>query len=269
MQAMNTLLLVLFSVRAHAFTVGRRPTFATRTARAAVADCFAANEFSRLMDPERFLKVTSGSPNSRNRREHHMQLEATELECQALAQRFDLPALGPLTAELTLRPAAASSGVEVEGALQATLTQRCVRTNEDFSIAVGFPLYAIVRPVVPLQIPGAVADDDDDADDDGPQDDEAMYASLDNNNNEDKALRRQKRAPNIQSMDVFQLQQLLQDDTDGEDQNLADVLMEDQAIYPAGGALDVGELVSQLFWLQLDPYPKKPGSEAVRITISG
>jgi hypothetical protein len=263
MNKMNALLLALLSVDSHAFTVGR-PQTATRpaTARSAVSDCFAANEFSRLMDPERFLKVYSGSPNSRNRREHHMQLEATDEECEALAQRFDLPALGPLKADMTLRPASSSSGVEVEGALKATLTQRCVRTNEDFSVAVEFPLYAIVRPVVPLQMTGVVAADDEEEADQ--EDDEALYASLD----DDKVLRRQKRTPNLQTLDVFQLQQILQDD-DGENEDLADVLMEDQAIYPAGGPLDVGELAAQLFWLQLDPYPKKPGSEAVRITISG
>ena len=63
------------------------------------------------------------------------------------------------------------------------------------------------------------------------------------------------------------LQQLLQDDDD--DDELADVLMEDQAIYPVGGQMDLGELVAQLFWLQLDPYPKKPGTQPVRRSISG
>jgi len=33
--------------------------------------------------------------------------------------------------------------------------------------------------------------------------------------------------------------------------------------------LDMGELVSQTFWLNLDPYPKKPGSGPVEFTISG
>ena len=47
------------------------------------------------------------------------------------------------------------------------------------------------------------------------------------------------------------------------------VLMEDEAIYSTESLLDVGELVSQLFWLQLDPYPKKPGSKPIQTSITG
>ena len=191
-----------------------------------------------------------------------MKVEASDDECQALAKRFDLPALGPLQAEAVLRPALATSGVEVEGSIRATLTQRCVRTNEDFSVSVEFPLYAIVRPIVPLNVGGAgvMMDDDEDGDMESDEDLYAAAASFDEKP-------RTKRTPNLENLDVFQLQQLLQDDDD--DDELADVLMEDQAIYPLGGQMDMGELVAQLFWLQLDPYPKKPGSEPIQRSISG
>eukprot|EP00977_Amphora_coffeiformis_P022650 scaffold11172_cov172-Amphora_coffeaeformis.AAC.3 len=245
---------------------GRRTRSLTCRSAAALSECFASNEFSRLIDPERVLKIGSSSASNRNRREYRMALEASEEECQALAKRFDLPALDRLQAEdVVLRPASGTSGVEVEGSICATLTQRCVRTNEDFSVSVEFPLYAIVRPVVALHVGGVNNDDDGDDDDaGGMESDEDLYAA----SMDDKAApRRNKAPPNLETLDVFQLQQLMQDFD--EDDELANVLMEDQAIYPVGGHMDVGELVAQLFWLQLDPYPKKPGSEPVQRTISG
>lgn len=47
-------------------------------------------------------------------------------------------------------------------------------------------------------------------------------------------------------------------------------LVEDESIYSLStGKLDVGELVAQTFWLQLDPYPKKPGTGPIEISITG
>ena len=165
-----SLLLLLTNISVNttnAFTFGRvllarKPALTRRSAVAQQSECFAANEFYRLLDPERVLRIGSASSNSnRNRREYHMSIQATMDECHALAKRFDLSALGNLQADAVLRPAAVTSAVEVEGSIRATLTQRCVRTNEDFSINVEFPLYAIVRPVVPLNVghvPNNVAD---------------------------------------------------------------------------------------------------------------
>merc|ERR1712150_388265 len=48
-----------------------------------------------------------------------------------------------------------------------------------------------------------------------------------------------------------------------------DDVFEDENVLGSDGILDVGELVSQLFRLKLDPYPKKPGSEPVSYSISG
>ena len=110
---------------------------------------------------------------------------------------------------------------------------------------------------MPLNVGGVMEDDDDDVDSD-----EDLYAAAASYDEKPR-----KRTPNLENLDVFQLQQLLQDDDD--DDELADVLMEDQAIYPTGGQMDLGELVAQLFWLQLDPYPKKPGSEPIQRSISG
>ena len=46
--------------------------------------------------------------------------------------------------------------------------------------------------------------------------------------------------------------------------------IEDQSIYSAvDGRFDAGELVAQTFWLNLDPYPKKPGTSPIQTSISG
>jgi hypothetical protein len=72
-------------------------------------------------------------------------------------------------------------------------------------------------------------------------------------------------------MDVADLQSLLQDAEidDTFDSSAAATLMEDEAIYSTTSLLDVGELISQLFWLQLDPYPRKEGSGPVQFSITG
>lgn len=188
-----------------------------------------ANEFSRLVQPDRVL---------RPRRSYHMELEATEDERLALAHRFDLSEIASLEAHVELRPEA-NQAVEVQGSVTASVTQRCVRTNEDFQVNVEFPLYSLVRPVRA-----------------GDEDAEAVKDMLKD------TYRREK---SVDQMDLMELQRLLEVDLNDEE----DALMEDEAIYVIDGPLDVGELVAQLFWLKLDPYPKKPGSDPVQRSISG
>ena len=64
-------------------------------------------------------------------------------------------------------------------------------------------------------------------------------------------------------MDVLALQRLLQD------VDVEDSVIEDEGVYTTDGQLDVGELVAQLFWLKLDPLPKKPGSDPIQASITG
>ena len=46
----------------------------------------------------------------------------------------------------------------------------------------------------------------------------------------------------------------------------AATIVEDLAIFSSvTGILDVGELIAQSFWLQLDPFPKKPGTRPVQM----
>lgn len=211
------------------------------------------NEFSRTLQPDRVLKTRRGGSG------YAVTVSADPTECKALAIRFDLSEIASLSADLQLRPeligATGGGGVEVEGSCRATVTQRCVRTNEEFQVDLEFPLYCIVRPVLPLaQL--------------------LAQNSLDNDNGDDSSrgkgatTKRTNYRPqdrNMDEMDVMELQRMLQLDISDED----DVLMEDEAIYCYDGLMDVGELVAQLFWLKLDPYPKKPGTNPVQRSITG
>ena len=208
---------------------------------------FAANpvnEFSRLIEPDRILKI---------KRDYVTDIEATPEECNALADRFDLPEISELTSSMSLRREMAGSGsVEVEGTISAIVTRICVRTNEPFVVEESIPLFSIVRPVTPIS--KIVSQQ---------RELEEQFGLDETRKSRKSSYRPQDR--NLDDMDVMELQRILQQDISSED----DVLMEDEAIYTTDGTLDVGELVAQLFYLSLDPYPKKPGSDPVQASISG
>lgn len=207
------------------------------------------NEFSRTYNTDRVLG------NTPRQRDYSISVEADEAERHALADRFDLFNIDKLEADLKMRrevqvkgTSSRASGVQVEGNVRARVTQTCVRTNEKFDVDVEFPLFAVVRPVASSS--------------DTPDDD---LAELDNYFAEEKRKQKKVRAPdrNINEMDMMELQQMLQDF------DVEDDVVEDEAIFARDGIIDVGELVSQLFWLKLDPYPKKPGTGPIQISISG
>jgi len=206
------------------------------------------NEFSRTLRPERILKQ-SGSQTQRG---YETTVTAEPSECEALATRFDLSEISSLAADLSLRPThQRSTSVQVEGTCRATVTQRCVRTNEDFQVNLEFPLFCVVRPVVPLseQLPGDIR--------------EEKYRKTEPRGGQTTSYRPD--STNLDEMDVLELQKMLQMDLSEEE----DVLVEDESIYATDGLLDVGELVAQLFWLELDPYPKKPGTGPIQRSITG
>jgi hypothetical protein len=190
-------------------------------------------------------------------REYTTTVEATLEECQALAKRFELRDLRTLSADLSLRaPERSNAGtvltVKVVGTIQAHLTQTCVRTNEDFDVEVELPLVAIVKPVSMSQMLGTSMDEDDQERGNKPK------------NKASPKIHNSNQISNLN--DVMDLQEMLNRMDDEEE----DSLVEDEAIYSlATGILDVGELVAQTFWLNLDPYPKKPGTGPIEIEISG
>ena len=241
----------------------------SRSSRTSSTRCFAKrgsgavpppNELSRTLQPERILRT-----GSRRNSGYQASFKAEPSECQALANRFDLSEISSLAAELTLRPgssgnryysaaissSASSASVLVEGTCRATVTQRCVRTNEDFQIDLEFPLHCVVRPVVAsTETLGT---------------EESSNGRTDPRGGRSNDYRPDLANNYLDGMDVLELQRMLQADLSAED----DVLMEDEAIYTVGGLLDVGELVAQLFWLELDPYPKKPGTGPIQRSITG
>jgi len=150
--------------------------------------------------------------------------------------------------------AGAVTGVEVEGSVVARVTQTCVRTNEKFDVDLEFPLFAVVRPIA------GVADDDDLSELEGFFEEE-MRSRGNKGKKKDKTVTTPER--NINEMDMAELQRMLQDF------DVEDDVIEDEAIYSMDGTIDLGELVSQLFWLKLDPYPKKPGTYPIRTSITG
>mmetsp|Transcript_9227 Transcript_9227/g.12247 ORF Transcript_9227/g.12247 Transcript_9227/m.12247 type:complete len:145 (-) Transcript_9227:416-850(-) len=143
----------------------------------------------------------------------------------------------------------------------ASVTQTCVRTNEDFPVQLEFPLYNIVRPIIPLVASSAfISLDEEDLQ-------ESSKKRRNKNNNNNSAYRT---GSTLDDLDAFELQQMLQDEISFDDYGGNEFsLMEDEAIYPKGGNIDIGELVAQIFWLSLDPYPKKPGTDPIQTTISG
>jgi hypothetical protein len=187
---------------------------------------FIRNEFSRLIPVD---KLRSKRFNST--------LIATPDECAALALRFQLVQLASLEATIQLRQEPTSSIIILEGGvIKAQLTQTCVRTAELFTEHVEFNMEraVVVQPQVEEQ---------------------PLQRTLSNKKN-DKPVKKKSKKTSYSYTDIdFDSLSLFQDDAD------ADAQIEDDAIYPGGGGdgrLDAGELVAQLFFLSLDPYPKKP-----------
>ena len=222
----------------------------SRFALASLLDPFP-NEFSRPLNTDRILRTATGKQR-RSYRYYQTTIEATAEECSKLATRFELCHLESLKADLLLSlPSHYNSRgggaltVQVEGSILATLTQTCVRTSENFEVTVEFPLTVIVKPV------------------------SGVFESDEREIDDAQRIKKKKATRNDRSFDTMELQQMIERQVDEFDFNVEEIV-EDEAIYSAAsGMLDMGELVSQTFWLNLDPYPKKPGSGPVEFTISG
>uniref|UniRef100_A0A6T6EYI4 Uncharacterized protein n=1 Tax=Craspedostauros australis TaxID=1486917 RepID=A0A6T6EYI4_9STRA len=209
------------------------------------------NEFARPISTDKVLKTSGGK--RRMNQAYKLDVTATQEECDALAERFGLVKLHNLSATLSIQrpPEEISDGsshyytnglmaVQVTGDVESRITQTCVRTNEDFEVDIGFSLLNLVKPITAKQM------------------DEADELIL-------KELKRNNIKTPESAKDVMDLQQMLEN-LAGED----DAIVEDESIYSGlTGKLDVGELVAQMLWLNVDPYPKKPGTTPVSFSISG
>jgi len=218
------------------------------------------NEFSRTYRIDRILR------GGQTQRDYVVNVKAEEEEMKVLSERFELQNILNLEADLSMRRERVSSkssskvlGVEVNGTISARLTQICVRSGELFDMDVELPLFAVVRPISISGGRATVALTEE-------EDLQAELLAYEEELKKEKGRRRNKRITKTQGlkeMGMLELQNLLQDF------DLEDDVVEDEAIYSSNsGILDIGELVAQSFFLKLDPFPKKPGSSAIEITIS-
>lgn len=270
---------VLYSSSDEDLLSGSSNSLSSNSGSSRTNSAFSLNEFSRILHVDRIFQQKRRTATGTNQqRDHEVSVNADADECKALAKRFDLKGLTRLEANLSFRPSSealiggAGSGgslpVEVEGSIEAHLTQTCVRTNEDFEVDVEFPIYAVVKPVA--------SNNDEDLrrlflqqQEEEEANDGKKKKNKKNKKQKDDVFHENKKTYNL--ADVFDLQQAINEaDFFGDDDGEAADLVEDEAIYSlASEQLDVGELIAQTFWLQLDPYPKKPGSDPVSWEISG
>ncbi len=252
------------------------------------------NEFSRTIRTEIIL-----SPRTNNRR-YKKDISATNDELSKLAKRFSLSKISKLDANLLLtkdnvhssssgvnvnassgsnrRSAGSYSGgecIQVQGDVIAHVTQTCVRTNEDFDVDLEFSILAVVRAS------NSNGDSDKSMMKVGEQQElggtslAQIEAQLSGGGGGRGGKRNKGKKKNrvgsgnsifntsLNEMNMKQIENMLQEYESNDD------IFEDENVLGADGLLDVGELVAQMFRLKLDPYPKKPGSEPVRYSISG
>lgn len=272
--------LVLFSSSDEDLLSGSSSSLPKNSGSTRINSAFSQNEFSRILHVDRvFQQKRRNASGSTQQRDHEVSVNADAEECKALAKRFDLKGLTRLEANLSARPSSEALGaaaggslpIEVEGSIEAHLTQTCVRTNEEFEIDVEFPIYAVVKPVT--------SNNDEDLRRLFLQQQEEEEQMNSNGGTKKKNKKNKKRKDDVfhenkkthNLADVFDLQAAIQEaDFFGDGDGEAADLVEDEAIYSLSSEqLDVGELIAQTFWLQLDPYPKKPGTDSVSWEITG
>jgi hypothetical protein len=243
------------------------------------------DEYSNSNQKRQFRKMGMSSY-------HTMTVAATREECDALAGRFDLSHLESLSADVTIRPSysqtmdlssqsrnrgsrsseamvGGDNVVDVEGTIHAQVQQVCVRTGDSFDVDVEFPFFGTVYPI---------SSEDRFTD---PQQGSRNGNDDDQTKKKDSRKKKTKRPKNaslasssrsgrvvVDLKDVFDLQAAIEaseamledDDGFGDIDTAATAIpFEDEAIYCTYPdlVLDVGELVAQSFYTQLDPYPVK------------
>lgn len=194
------------------------------------------NEFSRTYDSETICY--------RRKSDYEASIEATDEELELLAQRFKLPSIKSLKADFGMK-LQDKDNVRVRGNMYGVVTQKCVRTNEDFDNEFKHDFFTVMRPVGNSMIETAV---------------EQIPFEAKRSSRKKKQIRT-NRNQNLDETDLKELQNLM------EDFDIEDDIIEDESVYE-GGVIDVGELVAQIFRVKLDPFPKKPGSEPMTMEFT-
>ena len=217
----------------------------------------ARNEFSRTLQ-----FYGNGAPPVR-KRPLDLSISATQTERDALAKRFRLSEIASLSADLTVQPAIGISSsadggnhIEAIGKVSARVTQNCVRTNDEFEVDLEFNfdivLKAMAAPMDTGSNEGELSA--------GEQAALEAASNLGSGRRPNKKGKKRKgvrggeSSKDLDDMGMKQLQDILQDF------EVTDDILEDEACFCTDGIVDVGEIVSQVFRSNLDPYPKKPGS---------
>jgi len=138
----------------------------------------------------------------------------------------------------------------VAGSISATLMQECVRTCEPFPVDMNFEIASVIKAVEVRE-----------RDDSNAVDLQLSVGDTPKKKGKRKANRR-KDISEIDDMDIQELQQVMEEF--GSDLDV----IEDLMIFKEG-VVDAGELAAQLLRLELDPFPKKPGSEPINLSFSG
>jgi len=239
------------------------------------------NEFSRTIRVSKWFSAGGGGGSSRsNNRIMNVDLIASELERHALAKRFRLSDISSLTADLTVVPALHGNAIDIgdcieaSGTVSATLTQKCVRTNEDFEISMEFSFDTVLRAMTANKSNAANVDNNDE-----PELSEGELAALEaasalggggrqknkkkgNKQKGVKGIRGGQSSKDLDGSGMKQLQDILME------YEVNDEIIEDEACFCADGIVDCGEIVAQMFRSKLDPYPKKPGSDPVNYSFT-
>jgi len=199
-------------------------------------------------------------------------VEAKPDELQELSQRFQLPNIHQLRADLTIQqnsPGRGTTGksediLYIQGSIMSNLTQTCVRTNDDFDVEMNVNFTSTIRSTTfGSNDPDSLIMEEEESNS-RRQGDNDRKSSQKKRRKDKKAMSRSSNR-GINEIGMMELQNLVTDMSNEDEDN---ELIEDEAVYH-NGVLDAGELVAQIFSLKLDTYPKKPGSKPVKYSITG
>jgi len=236
------------------------------------------NEFSRTISLSKWFGggAEGHSGNRHSKRSMDLSIEASSLECDALAKRFRLTSITSLSADLAVQPAlgtdsSADGGevIQAIGTVNAQVSQMCVRTNEEFDVNLEFSFSTVLKAMSSNYANGGSSAEPDDAEPLSAGEMAALEAAsrLSNNNSNGGGRKGKKKGgkkrgikgvrgaqQGIDDMGMKQLKDILME------YEVTDEIIEDESCFCTDGIVDCGEVVAQMFRSKLDPYPKKPGS---------
>lgn len=247
----------------------------------------AKNEFSRTIRVNKwFGSVGTGASSSSSRgspKVMNLSISATPSERNELATRFRLSKISALSAEVEVQPAFGAGGgindgnecVEAKGTVSAKVTQKCVRTNEEFDVDLEFSFEAFLRAMVSTSISGGGKDSEQSLSagesealeaaarlDDGGRSRMKKGGNQKQQRGKAKGVRGGQSSNNLDAMGMKELSDILME------YEVTDEIIEDESCFCTDGIVDVGEIVAQMFRSKLDPYPKKPGTGPVTYSFT-